>query len=210
MGSKVDLGFISWNVSCARTVVNFKLDVPLVPGSPSVFASKEISEFTGAGKFDQGMKVAVGDGPAKAYFSLSSSISTSGEGVVKDYSVTAATGLSVEGRGTTVNIGGEMTFGPGGEVRDSDFSAGISRDFKNGMGTEGSMSFEASTKRGCTMSGKVEHTLESAQDFIDQAKTKAVGKDAADLIPTDFFKKELWSGTYESNKKKDSGGASNE
>jgi hypothetical protein len=210
MGSKVDLGFISWNVSCARTVVNFKLDVPLVPGSPKIWASQEISEFTGAGKYDQGLKVSVKAGEGvKAYFSLSSSVSTSGEGVVKDYSVTAATGLSVSSRGTTVNVGGQMTFGPGGEVRDSDFSAGVSRDFSNDMGTEGSMSFEASTKRGCSMSGNVEHTLTSAQEFIDESKTKAVGKDAAKLIPTDFFKKELWSGKYESNKKKDSGGASN-
>jgi hypothetical protein len=211
MGSKVDLGFISWNVTCARTVVNFKLDVPLVPGSPKVWASQEISEFTGAGKFDQGIKVAMKAGEGvKAYFSLSSSISTSGEGVVKDYSVTAATGLSVSGRGTTVNVGGQMTFGPGGEVRDSDFSAGISKDFSNEMGGQGSASFEASTKRGCTLSGNVEHTLESAQNFIDEAKTKALGKDAAKLIPTDFFKKELWSGKYESNKKKKSEGASNE
>lgn len=212
MGSKVDLGFISWNVSCARTVVNFKLDVPLVPGSPKVWASKEISEFTGAGKFDQGIKVALKGGEGvKAYVSLSSSISTSGEGVVKDYSVTAATGLSVESRGTTVNVGGQMTFGPGGEVRDSDFSAGISKDFSNEMGGAGSASFEASTKRGCALSGKVEHTLESAQNFIDEAKTKSLGKDAAKLIPTDFFKKELWSGEYESNKKKkNSGGAANE
>jgi hypothetical protein len=210
MGSKVDLGFISWNVSCARTVVNFKLDVPLVPGSPKVWASQEISEFTGAGKYDQGLKVSVKAGEGvKAYFGMSSSVSMNGEGVVKDYSVTAATGVSVSSRDTSVNIGGEMTFGPGGEVRDSDFSAGISRDFSNEVGTEGSASFEASTKRGCSMSGKVEHTLESAQDFIDQAKTKAVGKDAADLIPTDFFKKEIWSGNYETDKR-DSAGASNE
>jgi hypothetical protein len=212
MGSKVDLGFISWNVSCARTVVNFKLDVPLVPGSPKIWASQEISEFTGAGKFDQGLKVSVKAGEGvKAYFSLSSSVSMSGEGVVKDYSVTAATGLSVSSRDTTVNVGGEMTFGPGGEVRGSDFSAGVSRDFSNEVGGSGSVSFEASTKRGCTMSGKVEQTIESAQKFIDDAKTKAVGKDAAKLIPTDFYKKDLWSGEYESNKKKkNSGGASNE
>jgi hypothetical protein len=203
MGSKVDLGFISWNVSCARTVVNFKLDVPLVPGSPKVWASQEISEFTGAGKFDQGMKVSMKAGEGvKAYFSMSSSVTMSGEGVVKDYSVTAATGLSVSSRDTNVNVGGQMTFGPGGEVRDSDFSAGISRDFSNEMGGAGSASFEASTKRGCSMSGKVEQTLESAQNFIDAAKTKSLGKDAAKLIPTDFFQKELWSGEYEPNKKK--------
>ena len=96
-----------------------------------------------------------------------------------------------------------MTFGPGGEVRDSDFSAGISKDFSNETGGAASASFEASTKRGCTMSGKVEQTIESAQNFIDDAKTKAVGKDAAELIPTDFYQKDLWSGEYDPNKKKE-------
>jgi hypothetical protein len=202
-GSKVDLGFISWKVTCARTVVNFKLTVPFVPGSPQVFASQEVSEFTGAGKYDQGIKVSLKAGEGvKAYFGLSSSVTTSGEGMVKDYSVTAATGLSISAKDTNVNIGGQMTFGPGGEVRDSDFSAGISKDFSNEMGGSGSASFEASTKRGCTLSGKVEQTIESAQKFIDDAKTKAVGKDAAKLIPMDFFQKELWSGEYETNKKK--------
>jgi hypothetical protein len=201
-GSKVDLGFISWKVTCARTVVSFKLTVPLVPGSPQIFASQEVSEFTGAGKYDQGLKVSLKAGEGvKAYFSLSSSVTMSGEGVVKDYSVTGATGLSVSGKDTTVNVGGQMTFGPGGEVRDSDFSAGISKDFSNEVGGSAGASFEASTKRGCTMSGKVEQTIESAQNFIDAAKTKALGKDAAKLIPTDFYQKELWSGEYESNKK---------
>lgn len=202
-GSRVDLFFISWKVTCARTVVKLNLTVPLVPGSPNVFASKEVSEFTGAGKFDQGIKVSVKAGEGvKGYFSVSSSVTTSGEGVVKDYSVTAATGLSVSGKGTTVNVGGQITFGPGGEVRDSDFSAGVKRDFGNEMGASGSASFEASTKRGCTLSGQVEQTIKSAQDFVDQAKTKAVGKDAAKLIPTDFYKKELWSGKYEASAQK--------
>jgi hypothetical protein len=196
-GSKVDLGFISWKITCARTVVNFSFTVPLVPGSPKIFASQEVSEFTGAGKYDQGIKVSLkaGEGVG-AYISLSSSVTTSGEGVVKDYSVTAATGLSVSGKGTTAMVGGQMTFGPNG-VRDSDFSAGISKDFSNEMGGEGNVSFEASTKRGCSLSGNASQTLEGAKKFIDDAKTKAIGKDAAKLIFTDdFLQKELWSGKY--------------
>lgn len=72
-----------------------------------------------------------------------------------------------------------------------------SADLSNSMGSSGSVSFEASTKRGCSFSGKAEHTLDSAKNFVDVAKEKAVGKDMGDTIPTDdFLKKETWSGRF--------------
>ena len=104
------------------------------------------------------------------------------------------------GKGNALSVGGEMTFGPNG-VKDSDFSAGVGRDFKNGYGGEGNVSFEASTKRGCKLSGAVEQTLEGPGDFINEA----VGKDMADLTPTDdlFKQKREWPGTFKKESEKE-------
>ncbi|MBN1907140.1 MAG: tetratricopeptide repeat protein [Deltaproteobacteria bacterium] len=189
--------FFKGRMSCARTVVNFNFNLP---GLPEIFASRSTSEFTGAATYKGGIKILVGaeqgNVKAGAYFNLSSSVSLDGQGVIKDYSVTAGTGLTVSAKGTTAAVGGELTFGPNG-LKDSDFSAGISKDFSNGNGASGNVSFEASTKRGCSISGKVEQTMESARDFIDKSKEGAVGKDMAGMIPTDdLTKKELWSGKF--------------
>jgi tetratricopeptide (TPR) repeat protein len=204
-GFDFDYFFFKGRMSPARTVVHFNLKLP-VPGSPELFASQSISEFTGAATYGQGIKVTLGaeQGGAKAgaYFNLSSSVTTDGQGVVKDYSVTAGTGLTVSGKGgTSLSVGGEMTFGPNG-VKDSDFSAGVSRDFKNDYGGAGNVAFEASTKHGCKLSGAVEQTLEGPGDFINEAKEKAVGKDLADQIPTDdlFKQKREWPGTFSKEK----------
>ncbi len=200
-GFDFDYFFFKGRMSPARTVVNFNIKLP-VPGTPELFASQSISEFTGAATYGQGIKVTLGaeQGGVKAgaYFNLSSSVTTDGQGVVKDYSVTAATGLTVSGKGgTSLSVGGEMTFGPNG-VKDSDFSAGVSQDFKNAYGGEGKVAFEASTKHGCKLSGAVEQTLEGPGEFIEDAKVKAVGKDMADLIPTDdlFKQKREWPGKF--------------
>jgi len=187
-------------MSPARTVLHFNIKLP-VPGSPEIFLSKSISEFTGAGTYGQGIKVSLGADQAGvkagAYFNLSSSVTTDGRGVVQDYSVTAGTGLRVSSNNTTISVGGELTFGPGG-VKDSNFSAGVKQDFKNSYGGEGEVSFEASTKQGCKFSGSVEQTLEGPGDFIKEAKTKVVGKDLQGLIPTDdlFKQKQEWSGKF--------------
>ncbi len=200
-GFDFDYFFFKGRMSPARTVVNFNIKLP-IPGAPELFASQSISEFTGAATYGQGIKVTLGaeQGGVKAgaFFNLSSSVTTDGQGVVKDYSVTAGTGLTVSGKGgTSLSVGGELTFGPNG-VQDSDFSAGISRDFKNDYGGAGNVAFEASTKRGCKLSGAVEQTLEGPGEFINEAKEKAVGKDLADQIPTDdlFKQKQEWSGTF--------------
>jgi hypothetical protein len=200
-GFDFDYFFFKGRMSPARTVVHFNLKLP-VPGSPELFASQSISEFTGAATYGQGIKVTLGaeQGGVKAgaYFNLSSSVTTDGQGVVKDYSVTAGTGLTVSGKdGTSLSVGGELTFGPNG-VQDSDFSAGVSQDFKNSYGGAGNVAFEASTKRGCKLSGSVEQTLEGPGEFINETKEKAVGKDMADLIPTDdlFKQKREWPGKF--------------
>jgi hypothetical protein len=192
--------FFKGRMSPARTVLHFNIKLP-VPGSPEIFLSKSISDFTGAGTYGQGIKVSLGADQAGvkagAYFNLSSSVTTDGQGVVQDYSVTAGTGLRVSANNTTISVGGELTFGPGG-VKDSNFSAGVKQDFKNQYGGEGEVSFEASTKQGCKFSSSVEQTLEGPSDFIKEAKTKEVGKDLQGLIPTDdlFKQKQEWSGKF--------------
>lgn len=205
-GFNFDYFFFKGRMSPARTTVTFNLKLP-IPGSPELFASQSISEFTGAATYGQGIKVTLGADQAGvkagAYFNLSSSVTTDGQGVVKDYSVTAGTGLTVSGKGgTSLSVGGELTFGPNG-VQDSDFSAGISQDFKNSYGGAGNVAFEASTKRGCSLSGSVEQTLEGPGEFINDAKEKAVGKDMADWLPStdDLFKqKKEWPGTFKKEK----------
>lgn len=211
-GTDFDFYFFKGRISCIRTEVNFNISLP-VPGSPEISLSQSISENTGAATYGQGIKLGVGVdetvGGTKvnvgAYLDLSSSVKTDGQGVVKDYSVTAGTGLKVSASGTTVSVGGQLTIGKGGDIRDSDFSAGVSKSFNNKMGEldpggSGKVAFEASTKRGCSLSGKVEQTLTPVKDFVDSAKTKALG-DMGELIPTDdFLQKEAWSGKYCSNK----------
>jgi hypothetical protein len=202
-GVDFDYFFFKGRMSCARTVVNFKVNLP-IPGSPELFASQSISELTGAGTYGQGVKIGIGTKEENvkvgAYLSLSSSVTTDGQGVVKDYSVTAGTGLSVKAGDTGVSVGGELTFGPNG-LRDSDFSAGISRDISNELGGEGNVSFQASTKRGCSMSGKVEQSLEPFKSAVDGIKKEDYGKDLSKAIPTDeLLQKELWSGKFETKK----------
>jgi hypothetical protein len=232
-GFDFDYFFFTGRMSCAYTKVNFDLTIPLIPGSPSITLGQKISEFTGAGAYDQGMKVSIKAGEGvKAFVNLSSAVTMDGQGVVKDYSVTAGTGLKVTAGSTNVTVGGQMTFGPGGTVRDSDFSAGISHDFPIGkqytgddVSFTGNVSLEASTKRGCSLSGAVEGSLDKVKEMVDEAKTQAMMKQKnpadeakksaaqrdqeekaekkvaskyGDLIDTDqFLKKELWSRKFE-------------
>ncbi len=199
-GFDFDYFFFKGRMSPARTTLKFNIKLP-VPGSPEIFLSQSVSEFTGTGTYGQGIKLTLGANQggvkAGAYFDLSSSVTMTGEGVVQDYSVTARTGLKVSANNTTISVGGELTFGPGG-VKDSDFSAGIKQDFKNIYGGEANISFEASTKQGCKFSGEVEQTLEGPGDFIKEAKIKEVGRDLEGLIPTDdlFKKKYEWPGKF--------------
>jgi hypothetical protein len=181
-GFDFDYFFFKGRMSCAYTKVSFDLSIPIIPGSPRITLGQKISEFTGAGQFDQGIKVGIKAGEGvKAYVNLSSSVTTDGQGAVKDYSVTAGTGLTVAAGKTTVNVGGQMTFGPGGTVRDSDFSAGISQDFpiaKQYTGDDvsftGNVSLEASTKRGCSLSGAVEGSLDKVKEMVDETKKQAM------------------------------------
>ncbi len=114
---------------------------------------------------------------------------------VQDYSVTANVNSSVKYGQTTVSGGSSVTVGSKGV--DSDFSSKVTQDFKNGVGTDGSASFEASTKRGCSVSGKVNQTINPAGAQVQKSDVDKVKKESGLQLNTDFYKKELWSGKFE-------------
>jgi tetratricopeptide (TPR) repeat protein len=208
-GTDYDFGFVKGRISCAKTTVNVKFTLPLT-GAPEFTASYKGSAFTKAATYEGGVKVAVKMKEAddkvsvSAYLNLSGSLTTDNKGSVKDYSVVAGTGLSVSAKGTTVSVGGEMSYGPKG--LDSDMSAGVSRDFSNKLGTtdlggKGKVSFEASTKTGCSLTGKVQESLSPLKSDVDKGMEKQFGKEEAQYagtyIPSDkFFQKEFWSGKF--------------
>ncbi|NLD38300.1 MAG: tetratricopeptide repeat protein [Desulfatiglans sp.] len=193
--------FFKCRMSPARTTVKFNMKLP-IPGSPEIFLSQPVSEFTGTGTYGQGIKLTLGAKQggiqAGAYFDLSSSVTMDGQGVVQDYSVTAATGLRVSANNTSLSVGGQLTFGPGGEVRDSNFSAGVKQDFKNGFGGTASVSIEASTKQGCKYSGAVEQSIDEAVKSIKEAKKQEYGERLGGYYSVeDIYKKKLaWSGKF--------------
>ncbi|MDD2539782.1 MAG: hypothetical protein PHH28_01910 [Desulfuromonadaceae bacterium] len=206
--------FLSGRISCARTYVKLNTDVLPIPNIGKLFGSMTRSEFTGATKYDGGVSIGISKdfkaGSVTANFGVSGSVSTDGNWNVRDSSITPNTGLSVQVGKVGVSVNGQMTFGPNGEVRDSDFSAGISQDMKNGFGMSGKASFEASTKMGCTLSGKVTDSI-----MPSDASSKDVAKSPWEKIQGDgidghygesfrerpvtdkFTKKELWSGKLE-------------
>lgn len=202
--------FLSGRISCARTVVKLDTSILPIPDIPQLFGSMTRSEITGATKYEGGVSVALemykgAGGGVGASCGLSGSVSTDGNWNVSDYSVTPSAGLSVKAGQTGVSVGGKMTFGPNG-VTDSDFSAGISRDMANGYGMEGKAAFEASTKRGCTLSGKVTDSImpkDAKGKDVDKSPWESIpgddgfGKSFKDKPSTDkFHKKDLWSGKY--------------
>lgn len=193
--------FLSGRISCARTVVKFNFTLP-IPGMPQISTSMTRSENTGAATYGAGVKLGynkeVGSGSVGANLSLSGTVSTDGQGTVSNYSVTAGTDVSVSVKGgTTVKVGGEITFGPNG-ASDSDFSAGVSQDFKGKTGGTATAGFEASTKRGCTLSGKVEQNFQGGfADDVKKASTDKYGATMTDYLkPEDALKQSLWSGEY--------------
>ena len=193
--------FLSGRISCARTVVKFNFSLPL-PGMPQISTSMVQSENTGAATYGAGVKLGVskdvGSGKVEANLSLSGTVSTDGQGIVSNYSVTAGTGASVTVRGgTAVSVSGQVTFGPNG-ASDSDFSAGISQDFANQYGGGASAGIEASTKRGCTLSGKVEQNFQGGFDeSVKSASKEKYGNTMTDYLkPADALKQSLWSGQY--------------
>lgn len=230
------LGLVKVRASCARTTVEVNTEwLSKAFNLPASFSYKSTtSEFTGASTSTAGLKVGiekkVGEANVNANVNLSVSVSSDGNGVVKDYSVTAgaSAGVSVKGYSvsggtqatisgnqngvqdysvnanvnssvkygqTTVSGGSSVTVGSKGV--DTDFSSKVTQDFKNGVGTNGSASFEASTKRGCSVSGKVNQTINPAGAQVQKSEVEKTNKATGLKLNTDFYKKELWSGKFE-------------
>ncbi len=202
--------FLSGRISCARTYVKFNTDVLPFPQIGKLFGSMTKSEFTGATKYDGGVNIGIDSdkyfkgGVVAVNIGLSGSVSTDGNWNVRDSSITPNTGLSVQVGKVGVSVNGQMTFGPNGEVRDSDFSAGISQDMKNGFGMSGKASFEASTKRGCSLSGKVTDSImpsDAGGKDVDKSPWEKIGGPYGESfrerpVTDKFTKKELWSGKF--------------
>lgn len=222
--------------SCARTVVEANTDF-LPNNLPFNFHYKSTeSENTGAitrsGGIKAGLEKSIGEGAGKvsANLNMDVSVSSDGNGVVKDYSVTggASAGVKVGNFNAEVGLNGTMTSKNGvtdysatatGKVNtsvkygnttvsggaefsyssknglDTDFSAGVKQDMKNEYGGSGKFEMNASTKRGCSMSGKIEQTLDPAKKVMDKVNDYAGEKGLE--APSDFVTKSLWNGKYE-------------
>jgi hypothetical protein len=139
---------------------------------------------------------------------------------VTDYSVSGDVKVSVKYNDTQVSGGASANYSMSKGL-ESDFSAKISQDFKNSIGTSANVTAEVSTKRGCSMSYKVEQTLtpvkeslnavneKMAKDNTQMEKDAKDGKDTSKYkdnlninIPTDMLTRELWSGSFGENKDK--------
>lgn len=182
-----------------------------------------------------GLKAQSKNENVNAELNLKGSLTLDGNNSIKDWSVTPEAKVEVKVGNTTTSVGGDVTFGKDGikdysvdintkveygqtEVSggakatwdangnmETDFSAGIKQDFKNEMGGSGNVELTASTKRGCSLSGEVEQSLQPAEDFKkmvnDATGLEDHAKKAGLPLPKDTYtKKKLWSGKYETKK----------
>lgn len=224
-----NFGLVKVRSSCVRTVIEANTDF-LPNNLPFKFKySSTESEFTGAITRNAGIKAGfdekIGAGEVSASLNLDVSVSTDGNGVVKNYSVTGGAEASVKVGNFSGSVGAQATNNNGvtdysisgnanvkvsysdtkisggasatyslSKGLETDFSAGVSQDWKNATGTSANMKMEMSTKRGCSFSHKVEQTLTPVKNAVESAN-KAI-EDTGLEIPSDFLTKELWSGSY--------------
>lgn len=163
---------------------NLNLDI-----SVSSDGNGNVKNYSVTGGADVGVKV--------GNFSANVGAQASNNNGVTDYSVSGNVKASVKYADTKVSGGASASYSLSKGL-DTDFSAGVSRDWKNEIGTSASVKAEVSTKRGCSLSHKVEQTLTPVKKAVDSAN-KAI-EDSGLEIPSDFLTKELWSGKYESKK----------
>ncbi|NTW98693.1 MAG: hypothetical protein HGB35_01935, partial [Geobacteraceae bacterium] len=184
----------------------------------SVTPKGEVTVEVGKTTFTTKGRVTVGSGGTSAGGEVSvergNTTVTGGASVNSDGSVTTSGEVSVKHENTgfdgttSVTVKGQVTFGPNGDIRDSDFSAGINQDMKNGFGSSGNASFEASTKRGCTLSGSVTGSVmpsDASGKDVDKSALESIKDEEGNVIKgafaekpvTDkFHQKTLWSGKF--------------
>lgn len=112
---------------------------------------------------------------------------------VTDYSISGNAKVNVSYSDTKISGGAAASYSLSKGL-ETDFSAGVSQDWKNATGTSANMKMEMSTKRGCSFSHKVEQTLTPVNDAVKSAN-KAI-EDTGLEIPSDFLTKELWNGSF--------------
>lgn len=191
----------NWNVSDYS--VTPKGEVTVVVGKTTVTSKGRVT--VGSGGTSAGGEVSVERGDTTV---------TGGASVNADGSVTTSGEVSVKHENTgfdgttSVTVKGQVTFGPNGDIRDSDFSAGINQDMKNGFGSSGNASFEASTKRGCTLSGSVTGSVmpaDASGKDVDKSTLEGIkdkdgnvikGAFAEKPVTDKFHTKTLWSGKF--------------
>jgi len=163
---------------------NLNIDV-----SVSSDGSGNVKNYSVTGGADVGVKV--------GNFSANVGAQASNNNGVTDYSVSGNANANVKYGSTTVSGGASASYSLSKGL-ETDFSAGVKQDWKSDIGTSASVKAEVSTKRGCSLSHKVEQTLTPVKKAVDSAN-KAI-EDSGLEIPSDFLTKELWSGKYESKK----------
>jgi hypothetical protein len=136
-----NLGLLKVRASCARTTIEVNTDWLSKPpfNVPVSFNYKSTtSEFTGAttrnGGVEVGYKAKVGSGEVKANLNLSVSVSTDGNGVVKDYSVTGGATAGVSVGGFNASVGGNVRVS-GNQGGVTDFSAGANANVSSSSGS---------------------------------------------------------------------------
>jgi tetratricopeptide (TPR) repeat protein len=176
---------IEKEVGAAKVNANVNLSVSVSTDGNGVVKDYSVTGGASAGVSVNGYSVSAGG-----------QVNVNGnQGGVKDYSFTGNVNSSVKYGQTTVSGGSSVTVGSRGV--ETDFSSSVTQDFKNGVGTDASASFEASTKRGCSVSGKVNQTINPAGAQVQKSDVDKVKKESGLKLNTDFYKKELWSGKFE-------------
>lgn len=121
---------------------------------------------------------------------------------LKDYTLTGNIKTSVQYGNMNVTGGASVSYNSNTGLS-TDFSATGKYDLKNEFGGEANAEFDASTKRGCSFSGKVEQGLQPVQDFIKETGMEEHAKNAGVELPLDSItQKEFWTGKFEPKKKK--------
>lgn len=120
---------------------------------------------------------------------------------LKDYTVSGDVKTSVKYGDMRVTGGASVSYNSNTGLS-TDFSAKGEYNLKNEIGGEAGVAFDASTKRGCSFSGKVEQGLQPVEDFIQETGLEDHAKNAGVKLPLDSItKKTFWSGKFEPKKK---------
>jgi hypothetical protein len=100
--------------------------------------------------------------------------------------------------GANLSLSGTVSIDGQGTVSNYSVTASISQDFKSSAGGTANAGFKTSSKRGCTLSGKVEQNFQGG--FADDVKKASENKYGATMTeylkPEDALKQSLWSGEY--------------